>query len=145
MSNWFKAALAAAILCQATAAQASVDTRTLAGAWEFRAVFEQIGCTITGGATITRTSTENVYDVALNAVQTCDGVTEAPVGQSCVARRVNDRVSIRCRIVQIDPGREYLPDDFELTVSDSGLMIGQLTANWYAPAIWRRRDTAPVS
>lgn len=145
MSNWFKAAVAAAVLCQAPNAGAAVDTRDLAGAWDFRAVFEDIGCTITGDATITPTNADNVFDVALNAVQTCDGVTEPPVGQRCTARRTQDRVSIRCTIVRIDAGRSYLPDDFELNVSDSGLMIGLLTANWNAPAVWRRRDAAPVS
>ncbi len=62
-----------------------------------------------------------------------------------MARRISDRVSIRCTIVQIDPGRSYLPDDFELVVRDPGLMTGLLTANWNAPAVWRRRDSAPVA
>jgi hypothetical protein len=141
MSKWFSAVVIAAMLWPAPV---FAQTQSLVGAWDFRAVFQEIGCTISGEATITSTATSDVYDVALTAIETCGEVADAPVGQRCVARRVRDRVSIQCRIVQIDPGRDYLPDDFLLVVRDRTLMTGLLTANWNAPAVWRRRDSAPI-
>src|SRR5215510_7609315 len=135
MWNWCRAALIAAAFSPSSAL---AQTQSLAGAWTFRAVFEQIGCSISGEATLTPTRTGNVYDAALTATTTCRTGSFQPVGQACTARRAQDRVAIRCTVVSIEPGRPYLPDDFELTVRDANLMTGLLTANWYAPAVWRR-------
>lgn len=144
MSKWFKAALIAAMLMPAPVFAQSQDS--LAGNWEFRAVFEEIGCVITGEATLTPAAQENRYDVVMIATETCTGqAPNAPVNEHCIAGRTGDRVSIICTLVNLAPGRSYLPDNFELVLRDPNTMIGLLTANWNAPAAWRRRDAAPVS
>jgi hypothetical protein len=142
MWNWCRAALIATVFIPSSA---FAQTQSLAGAWTFRAVFEEIGCSISGEATLTATRADNVYDVAMTATETCRTGSYQPVGQQCIARRTQDRVAIRCIIVSIEPGRPYLPDDFELTVQDANLMTGLLTANWNAPAVWRRLGRPPVA
>ena len=142
MWNWCRAALIATAFSPSLA---FAQTQSLAGAWTFRAVFEEIGCSISGEATLTPTGADNVYDVALTATETCRTGSYGPVGQQCTARRAQDRVAIRCAIVSIEQGRSYLPDDFELVVRDANLMTGLLTANWNAPAVWRRLDRPPLA
>lgn len=145
MSNW-SSALALAIALTASPAVAT-ESASLAGAWQIRATYEAIGCVITGEAVLTPRNRADIYDVRMTTIETCDydEGPNAPVDQACTATRRAEHVSVDCRVIRVDPGRGYLPDDFELLVIDDASMIGRLTANWNAPAIWRRANAVPVS
>jgi hypothetical protein len=144
MSNWCKAALCAAIFAALTTSAFADDS--LAGEWVFQSVNDEIGCTIAGRATLTHDANADTpaYRVAMRAAQTCGGVQTSESSETCAATRKSGAVVVSCRVVESTaPG--YLPDDFILTERNPDLMVGRLTANWNAPAEWRRARAAPVS
>ena len=102
------------------------------------------GCMITGQATLTPTRTQGVYTAAMTTRETCGDVVGGPVDQHCTVSQSAIRISVLCTVTHIDPVRDYLPDDFELVVSTPNRLTGLLTANWNAPAEWRR-TTAAIS
>ena len=142
MSNWFRPALLAAALAFATT-PAHAQTRDLSGRWAFRSEFAAINCTITGEATLQRQRRAGRYDVQMRATETCDGVPASWAEERCVATRTRNHLSVRCTVLRSSVGG-YLPDDFELEIAGDGSMQGLLTANWNAPAEWRRLD-APAN
>lgn len=143
MSNWSKPALIAAAFALA-APQADAQTRDLSGQWAFRSENAAIGCTISGQATVHRMLTVGRYDVRFRATEACRGAYESWAEERCVATETQNHLSVRCRVDRSNAGG-YLPDDFELEIGGDGVMRGLLTANWNAPAEWRRLDAANVS
>ncbi|HYD87290.1 MAG TPA: hypothetical protein VEA80_07435 [Vitreimonas sp.] len=144
MWKWCSATGFVAVLFASSVAHA--EMATLAGAWSFRAVHAAADCTITGDAVVRDTSTRDVYEVSLVATETCGGLSNTPVEQSCRATRSGDSVLVDCVVLYPDRAPGYLPDDFELVVQAPNVMVGRLTANWNQPAVWRRGvSDAPVA
>ncbi len=77
------------------------------------------------------------------ATETCDGRITSRVEETCAAVRTRTHVSVRCRLDRAPAN--YQPDDFELEIVGDERMQGLLTANWNAPAEWRRLNAANVS
>lgn len=142
MSNWFSAAALAASFALALPAHAQSQT-ALAGQWAFRSENAAIGCTITGQATLRPARGSGRYNVRMIATETCDGRVNSQVDETCVATRMRTHLSVRCTVDRGPPG--YLPDDFELDIVGDGRMQGLLTANWNAPAEWRKLGAANIS
>lgn len=145
MSNWFRPALLAAAfaLC---AVPAHAQQSDLAGTWGFRAAFKAADCTMDGQATLTPARAPGVYNVRMRATETCSGEVRTTAEETCIATQSGQHVSLRCTVVSVTPASGYLPDDFELERVGGDRMQGVLTANWNAPAIWRRLDNnAPVA
>lgn len=143
MSNWSKAAALVANLAFVSPAHAQTQTG-LAGQWAFRSEFAAINCTITGQATLTPTAPGR-YDVRMTARETCGGADNGVAEEVCVATQTGTRVSVDCDVLRTIPQRRYYPDDFELQWGGGNHMTGLLTANWNAPAEWRRLGPPAVS
>ncbi|MGD2134020.1 MAG: hypothetical protein PVI23_14595 [Maricaulaceae bacterium] len=88
-------------------------------------------CRITGEMTLRPTEEPDVYEGELYAHQRCGngyvGYVEWRADQLVRAVREGDWLSITSTLVRVEPpSTTYAPDDFELQIVDSTLMMGEL-------------------
>ncbi|MGD2134025.1 MAG: hypothetical protein PVI23_14620 [Maricaulaceae bacterium] len=140
---------------QFTHAQSIGAEADITGDWEFETKIYVGGCKMTGEMTIERSETEGQYVGQLIAREKCSGFVDEngePLGdieyyaeQSVVATRDGDQIYIDATLELVLPSPDnYWPDDFELEIVDSALMMGALRSYNDAPVAFFRGD-APIA
>lgn len=117
---------------------------TIAGAWVFEATQPEIGCRITGQATIAARDDAGVRRVQLTTHEVCNAGGEWRSTQECSAAVNEGRLIIDCAVVEATPSN-YRADDFILDVLSAELMQGELVSNERWATRWRRPSAAPIS
>src|SRR5262245_61253387 len=144
MRGWMIAALALAV---ATSAAAQSQAASLAGAWTYRTDVWTTGrCVISGDAMLTPIAGRaDQYRAHLVSTEACDYGGGAVAEQECVVLQDGQTVLVQCRVTRTNSSAGYLPDDFVLQMRTHDHLVGRLTANWNAPAEWRRRSSPAIS
>jgi hypothetical protein len=129
----------APVWAQSNAAPPDAD---ILGAWSFQTEpYENLRCQMTGELILTETSVPNVYGGELIAYEACDGAQIYEARQSATVTRDGDRLTITSTLLKVLPRPDaYAPDNFELEIVSSALMVGELRSADIAPATFRRRE-----
>jgi hypothetical protein len=127
------------------AAEAQDDAGAAAdivGNWSFETEVYDVTCHMEGELVLKASGTADVYLGDLVAFESCRGQQIYEARQSVVARRDGERLEIVSTLVRVLPSPEhYAPDNFELTIVNGALMVGELRSADIASATFRRRET----
>ncbi len=116
-------------------------TADITGAWSFETDVYPLGCQMTGELTLHPTTDPDVFDGRLMAYESCEGGARYEAKQISTARRDGAQLVIESALVRVLPSPEfYQPDDFELTIVDGALMVGELRSADIAGVRFFRRD-----
>ena len=126
-------------------AQAESGFEDLYGHWNWETDLKT--CSFNGKAFIGE-NLDGAVSCEITAHQVCRS-TEALVRQTCKLSRDGDLVRIDSSVAEYLDGfgsarENYQPDNFDLFVVSSSLMIGHLDSLSYAPSRWTR-DASPTS
>lgn len=132
MRKLLAGALACCALCAPAAAQSARD---FAGTWAFRT--DYYGQASLSGAAIVTPAGRGEFAIALVAQeQSVEGGAITVAAQTCRGLATGAQLSIMCAL---DEAMEnYLPDNFELTLTDEGRMEGVLQSAAQAQALFVR-------
>lgn len=98
-------------------------------------------CQMTGELTLRPTDDPNIFNGKLVAYESCRGVQLYEAYQNAVVVRDGASLSITSSLQLVLPSPDnYRPDDFELTIVNGSLMVGELRSADIAPATFRRKD-----
>jgi hypothetical protein len=133
----------AAGLAFAGSALAAAQSADISGAWTFRAGKFENGCVMSGKITL-KPAGKDAFTCALETHEVCPGI-EGGAKQSCTATRKGAKLSVKSKVLSVDPVfSNYAADDFELDIVSGVYMKGQLHSAGTAPAEFFRGD-APIS
>ncbi|MGF1463547.1 MAG: hypothetical protein ACFB2Z_10350 [Maricaulaceae bacterium] len=149
--RWLTAGLALA-LCASAGAQDAPDAQggaeaDITGAWAFQTELYELnaqgeGCRMTGEMTIIPEG--DGFQCRFTAREKCP-LSQHSAEQICTLTRQGDRLLIEAVILRVDPPTiSYAPDNFSLTIENSGLMRGRLVSADIAPVTFYR-DAGLVS
>lgn len=135
-------ALVIAAVSPALAQTDTGPTEDIRGAWSFETDrYENGRCQMTGELLLTETSEPNVFSGELMAYEACDGVQIYEARQGATVVRDGERLTITSTLLKVLPRPDfYAPDNFELTIVNGALMVGELRSADIAPATFRRQD-----
>ncbi len=143
------ACLAVALTLAAVPAAAQIDagaTVNIEGTWSFTTdPYDADGqggyCQMVGELTLRSTPDETIFDGKLVAYESCFGVQIYEAHQNAVVVRNGDQLSITSALHLVLPSPDsYAPDNFELSIVNGALMVGELRSADIAPATFRRKD-----
>jgi hypothetical protein len=113
----------------------------ISGGWSFETEVYDLVCQMTGELQLAPTADPDVFMGRLIAYESCGGRQIYQAEQSSVARRDGERLTITSTLTRVLPSPEfYAPDNFELTIVNGALMVGELRSADIAPATFRRRE-----
>lgn len=132
-----------ASLAVAGSALAAAQSADITGAWTFRTGHFANGCIMSGEMKIAKAANGS-FSCSLKTHEVCAEVSGGAT-QSCVAERKGGKLSIKSKVLTVEPSfTHYYPDDFELDIVSGAYMKGKLNSAGEAPAEFFRGD-APVS
>jgi hypothetical protein len=132
-----------ASLAFAGAALADGKTSDITGAWTFKTGAFANGCIMSGQMKIARAANGS-HSCTLQTHEVCADISGGAT-QSCVAERKAGKLSIKSKVLSVQPSfTHYFPDDFELDIVSGAYMKGDLNSAGRAPVEFFRGDT-PVS
>lgn len=145
MWNWFRTTLI--VVCVAGTPATAQTAYQLEGQWRYRtAVWTDGECVITGQASLVRDeSAPNRYTAQIVSTEACADGESTTVPQACSVEQQQELVFVLCRVLDPDGAPFYQPDNFMLRMETRDHLVGRLTANWNAPAEWRRANAALIS
>lgn len=133
----------AAGLAFASSALAAAQPANINGAWTFRAGRFPNGCAMSGELKLTPAG-KDAFTCTLSTHEVCPDIAGG-AKQSCTAMRKGAKLSVKSKVLSVDPTfSNYYPDNFELDIVSGAYMKGQLNSAGKAPAEFFRGD-APVS
>lgn len=130
------AATAIVVLGAAAAKPARVADPVL-GAWQFETAIYSGSCKMSGAMQIRPGPKPNTYACTFVATETCEGL-KVRAEQTCTAVKDGKTFTISSTIVKLTPEVSYAPDDWALTIVDSGRMTGELRSADIAPVTFYR-------
>jgi hypothetical protein len=144
MRGWLIAALTLTVAAVAASASALPAPAGLEGVWTYRTeAWTAANCVISGNAILSRSDGRpNEYRARMVSTESCEHGRVTRAEQECIVLQDAQTVLVECRVVSTSPPSSYLPDNFVLEVRTRDLLVGRLTANWNAPAEWRRATPA---
>ncbi|HWA22867.1 MAG TPA: hypothetical protein VG735_10770 [Caulobacterales bacterium] len=130
-------------LAFAGSALAAAQSSDITGAWTFQTGHFDNGCSMTGQMKIARAA-NGAHSCTFSTHETCANISGG-AKQSCTAERKDGKLSIKSKVLSVEPTfQHYYPDDFELEIVSGAYMKGQLNSAGQAPVEFFRGD-APVS
>lgn len=115
----------------------------ITGAWSFQTQpydgdRDGRACTMKGSMTIVQGRTGEALTCTFTATETCPFGTWT-AEQTCTAKRTGDKLEITSAVRRVTPNTvNYAPDNWQLTIRTSDLMVGELRSADIANVQFRR-------
>jgi hypothetical protein len=136
-------ALSLSFATHAFAQRRTPPAPVISGAWTFQTApydgdRDGRSCTMKGSMVIVQGRTPNELTCTFTATETCP-FGEWVAEQTCTAKRTGDKLDITSTVRRVTPNTvSYAPDNWQLTIRTSDLMVGELRSADIANVQFRR-------